>query len=336
MSDDLLDAAGMPRCVVFFSLRACRERKHHALLVMHTDTPFAAHLKLFGMAAVWGASWPWGRMVAQAMPPLTAAGLRFGVASIVLLIWLWHRGGLAALKTWRMQRWIVMLVAAAIGVFGYATCFMLGLRHVPASKAALVITLNPALTLLLAAWLFGERLSGQIGFGMLLAVAGSLVVITHGEPWRLLDGSVGIGQLFLLGCVVCWSIYTLIGRHMLAGIDALTATAVTATLGACMLLISGFCLEGSVGFAAAVTAPLQAWSALLALAFIATAIAYAWYFSGVQMLGAGTAAAYITLVPIFGVLFSSWWLGEMIDASVAIGGGLAIVGMAMMQHGRRA
>ena len=34
-------------------------------------------------------------------------------------------------------------------------------------------------------------------------------------------------------------------------------------------------------------------------------IAYAWYFDGVKYLGAGNASAYIILVPILGVLFSS-------------------------------
>lgn len=306
------------------------------VLHMQTDTPFIAHLKLFGMAAVWGASWPWGRMVAQAMPPLTAAGLRFVMASAVLLIWLWRRGGLAELGRWRPQRWCVMFITAAIGVFGYAVCFMLGLQYVPAGKATLIITLNPALTLLLAAWLFRERLSGVIVLGMLLAIIGSFVVITHGEPWHVLDEGLGKGQLLLLGCVVCWSIYTLIGRRLLRGVDALAATAVTATLGALMLSATGFLVEGPAGIATIPHAPPQAWAALFALAFIATSIAYAWYFAGIQTLGAGTAAGYITLVPVFGVLFSALWLGEVIDASVGGGGVLAIAGMVVMQHGRRA
>lgn len=40
--------------------------------------------------------------------------------------------------------------------------------------------------------------------------------------------------------------------------------------------------------------------ALNTLALGATALAYAWYLNGVKVLGAGTAAAYMSLVPLFG------------------------------------
>ena len=39
--------------------------------------PLRIHLQLIGMAILWGASWPWGRVVAQAMPTFVASSLRF-------------------------------------------------------------------------------------------------------------------------------------------------------------------------------------------------------------------------------------------------------------------
>ena len=44
--------------------------------------PLRIHLQLIGMAILWGASWPWGRMVAQAMPTFVASSLRFFFAII--------------------------------------------------------------------------------------------------------------------------------------------------------------------------------------------------------------------------------------------------------------
>ena len=43
------------------------------------------HLRLIGMALLWGASWPAGKVIAQNMPPLAAASLRFLLAAMVLL-----------------------------------------------------------------------------------------------------------------------------------------------------------------------------------------------------------------------------------------------------------
>ena len=293
------------------------------------------HLRLLGMAALWGASWPWGRVVAQSLPPLAAAGSRFLLASLVLLPWLYLAQGWAMWRRWPARRWLGMVAAAAAGVLGYSTFFMLGLQSVPAGKAALVVALNPVATLLLAAWLFGERLNRRIGLGIALAAAGALIVITHGAPWRLLTGGIGHGEWLLLGCVACWVAYTLIGRVVLTGVDALTTTATTSALGTLMLIIVSLSREGTAAWAGVIASPLRVWLSLAALAFGATALAYAWYFDGVKTLGAGAAAGYITLVPVFGVLFSGLWLDETIDASLLAGGSVAVVGMLIMHLGRQ-
>jgi drug/metabolite transporter (DMT)-like permease len=286
------------------------------------------------MAVLWGASWPAGRIIAQSMPPLAGACLRFLLAALVLLPWMYWAGGFQQLKGWTAQRWLGMTAAGATGVFGYAAFFLSGLQHLPAGKAALVITLNPVMTLLLAVWLFKERLNLIIGAGMVLAVLGAVVVISHGQPQALLHGAVGVGELLILGCVVCWVLYTLIGRWMLTGVDALSTTAVTSTIGAVLLLIASLIVEGSQGLVAAVHTDATAWTALLFLAFGATALAYAWYFDGVKALGAGAASGYITLVPLFGVLISALLLGERIDTPMLLGGVMAIAGTAIMTWGR--
>jgi len=302
---------------------------------MHRFPHLTYHLRLAGMAALWGASWPCGRVLAQAMPPLAAAAIRFMLAAMVLLPWLYYSGGMARIKAWDMRRWAGMAAAGATGVFGYSMFFMLGLQHVPAGKAALVVTLNPVLTFLLAAWLFREKLNRTIAAGMVLAAAGAAVVMARGSPLQLLQGALGIGEWLLLGCVVSWVAYTLIGRWVLTGVDALTTTAVTATLGAGMLVAASLAVEGPAAFGAALQAPAQAWGALLFLAWGATALAYAWYFDGVKALGAGAAASYITLVPVFGVFFSALWLGEGLTGPMALGGAMAVGGMAVMSAGRR-
>lgn len=301
---------------------------------MQSNPRFGPHLRLVGMAVLWGASWPAGRIIAQSMPPLAGASLRFLLAALVLIPWLYWAGGLQQLKGWSAQRWLGMTAAGATGVYGYAAFFLSGLQHLPAGKAALVITLNPVMTLLMAAWIFQERLNTIIATGMALAIAGAVVVLSHGQPAALLHGAMGMGELLILGCVVCWVLYTLIGRWMLTGVDALSTTTVTSTIGACMLLVASLVVEGPGALASAVHSGSTAWTALLFLAFGATALAYAWYFDGVKALGAGAASGYITLVPLFGVLISAYLLGETIDTPMLLGGAMAITGTAVMNWGR--
>ena len=188
----------------------------------------AVHLRLAGMVVLWGASWPAGRVLALAMPPLAASAWRFSIASILLLAWLrWSAGAWPRLTT---RQWLGLLAAGAVGVFAYSTLFMLTLQRVEASRAAVVVTINPVFTTLLAAWWFKERFNALVAVGLALAVAGAATVMTQGAPWKLLAGDVGSGEWLLLGCIATWTSYSLMGKRLMAGIDSLAATAITAAV----------------------------------------------------------------------------------------------------------
>jgi drug/metabolite transporter (DMT)-like permease len=168
-----------------------------------------------------------------------------------------------------------------------------------------------------------------------LAVSGALYALSGGSLSALLFSQSGTGELLLLGCAASWVFYTLLGRKMLNTIDSLTTTCATAITGGLMLVTTSLLFEGPQAWVQMYHAPSNAWFSVVALALGATALGYAWYMKGVQVLGAGSAAAYMALVPLFGILFSGLWLGEPITLSLAVGGAAAIVGMYLMNQGRQ-
>ena len=289
-----------------------------------------AHLQLLGMSLLWGASWPLGRALGQAMPPLTAASWRFTVASVILLVWLrWSRGAWPRLSK---RQAVVILLGGVVGVFGYGMFFMLGLAQVPAGRAALVVTINPVFTTLFAAWLFKEWFDWKVGLGMALSILGAAVVLTHGHLGTLLEGQLGTGEWLLLGCIACWVMYSLLGKRSMQGIDPLTVTTYTAVIGTAFLWLASTLLEPHQAFS---SLNAQALPLLLAMAVGPTVLAYVWYFEGISKLGAGTASSYISLVPIFGVLMAAITLHETLDGSVLVGGVMAIGGLIGMNWARQ-
>lgn len=290
---------------------------------------------MVGMAMLWGASWPAGRVVAQSMPPVSAAAWRFTLASGLLVTWwLWHHR--AARPSLRGRQWAGLALGGLVGVYAYAILFVLALQRVDASRAALVVTTNPVFTTLLAAWLFRERLNARILLGMALAMLGAAVVLTRGAPWRIMAADLGLGEWILLGCIASWTGYTLIGRALLKGVDSLTATTVTAVVGTAMLWATALAVEGpreAVGALLGLTP--GAWFSLVFLAVGSTVLAYAWYNQGIAVLGASAAASYISLVPVFGVASAVLTLGETLDVSLWVGGALAVVGLIINNRARR-
>lgn len=290
------------------------------------------------MALLWGASWPAGRTFAQAMPPLSGSAWRFTLAALLLVVWMaWQRRPSAQpLPRLSGQQWLGLALAGVIGVAGYAVFFMMALQRVEASRAAVVVTTNPVFTTLLAAWLFKETFNARIAAGMACALLGAATVLTHGAPWKLFTGGVGIGEWLLVGCIATWVGYTLIARALLGGIDSLAATAISSVFGSALLWAVALAVEGPV-VAGDSLASLSAagWASMVFLAVGSTVLAYAWYFRGVAVLGAGTAASYISLVPLFGVASSVLMLGESIDASLLVGGALAVAGVVLTNRARR-
>lgn len=292
------------------------------------------HARLLGMALLWGASWPAGRTLALAMPPLAASAWRFSLAALLLAAWMrWQLGGWPRLSR---RQWAGLAIAGTVGVFGYSVFFMFALQRVEASRAAVVVTTNPVFTTLLAAWLFKERFNALVALGLALAVAGAAIVLTHGAPWKLLAGDIGAGEWLLLGCVASWSAYALMGKRLMAGIDSLVATAVTAAIGTLLLWGASLAFEGPARVTHSIAAlSALGWVSLLFLAVGATVLAYAWFYRGIAVLGAGTASSYISLVPLFGVASSVVVLGEPLSGSLLVGGALAIAGVVVANRARQ-
>lgn len=298
-----------------------------------SKTDWGTHARLLGMAVLLGASWPAGRALALNMPPLTSSAWRFALASTVLVIWLLATRGWPTLTR---RQWLSLALGGAIGVFGYGVCFMLALQRVEASRAAMVVTINPVFTTVLAAWLFGERFNARIAAGLALATVGATLVLSQGDPARLLSGELGVGEWLLLGCIASWVAYTLIGRAMMRGIDSLAATTVGSLVGTLLLWVAALWIEGPalMVHTAQTTSP-GIWTLMVVLALGSTVLAYVWYNRGIAVLGAGTAASYIALVPVFGVAMSAWVLGERLDAALWLGGAMALAGLAINNTGRR-
>jgi len=159
--------------------------------------------------------------------------LRFVVASVAL--WLaacWLDGGLPRLTR---RQWLCTETLGASGILADNLFFFGALAHLPASRTSLVVAFNPVVTIGLSYLLLKERLSLARWFGVVLALACVWIVITRGELSAALSQSVGIGEWLILGGVVSWAAYTLIGRVALKGLSPLAATTYASLWGTAML-----------------------------------------------------------------------------------------------------
>jgi drug/metabolite transporter (DMT)-like permease len=284
------------------------------------------------MAMFWGASWPIGRVLALELPPLSASSFRFVIASAALLTWLVLSQGWPRLGT---KQWASLALAGSVGVSAYSVCYMLAMQTVEASRGAMVVAINPVFTTVLAAWWFKERFNLTIAMGLCVAVLGGMIVLSHGAPWRIFAGQLGVGEWLLLGCIAAWVTYTLLSRSFTANIAPLAASTMATVFGTLIMIVLALIFEGPALMRQALQSMgWKLWANTLVLALGAGVLAYAWYGEGIAKLGAGPAAAYICLVPVFGVALSTWSLGEQLDVWLWVGGAMAVLGLSLNQLGR--
>jgi len=285
-----------------------------------TQASSTTYLKLTGAMFMWGGTWIAGRIIAQELPaPLAAPAIRFLLAGLVL-------AGVALLAEGHIPRpqngreWGVVTGLAMTGIFLYALCFFYGLKHISAGRGALVVALTPVVVAL-AAWFLGqERMTPVKLTGVAIAMVGCLTVIGKGNPLALLHGAVGIGEWLILGCVLCWTAYTFIGRRATKTLSPLAATLWASLIGAALIGITAL-LQGGTDLLAW---SWQVWASVVFLAIGGTALAFTWFADGVKRLGAARASVFVNLVPVFAVLQAAVLLDEHLALPV-LGGGLLVI-----------
>lgn len=134
------------------------------------------------------------RFVVAEVPPLTLAMLRYAIGFACLLPFAWASIRPAALSrraqpaTKPIAKDLLAMAALGIGQFGVLIALLnWGLQHVAAAPAALVFSLFPLLTLLLAGALGHERITQGLLAGVLLSIAGVALALSP----KLGGGSTG-------------------------------------------------------------------------------------------------------------------------------------------------
>ncbi|HTU67060.1 MAG TPA: DMT family transporter [Steroidobacteraceae bacterium] len=281
--------------------------------------------RLVAVPAIWGGTFVGGKHVVATLTPLMGSFARYVIACVALLVAAFAlEGGLPKLTA---RQWAHTFVLGLLGVFAYNLFFMGALNRLPASRAALIIALNPVITISISAVVLGEKLSALSWLGVVIALSGVWIVVSHGDVTHVASAGVGAGELMMLCAVTSWALYTVIGRQVLKGLSPLAATNYAALWGTAML---GAVAAPHLGELSVDQFDGRMIGSLLYLGVLGTAVAFVWYYTSITKVGASVTAIFTNLVPVFGVAISVLVLGEPLLGSMLVGGAVAITGVMMV------
>jgi drug/metabolite transporter (DMT)-like permease len=275
---------------------------------------------LFGLAAVWGGSFLFIRIAAPSLGPFPLVAGRVMIAGVVL--WL----GLRALRQ-RVElraHWRRLLV---LGFLNAALPFALiasAELRLTASLAAMLNATVPFWAAIFGMVWLGERVNRRRAVGLVLGVVGVGILVGWSAVAMTRDTMLSVAAMLVATC--CYALSGIYTKKQLSGVPAPTlALGQQVGAAAWLVLPALWQLPNAHPTRLAVTA-------LLGLAVLSTSLAYILYFHLIASVGPTNTTTVTYLIPLFGTLWGTLFLGEPITAGMLIGLALILASVLLVNQ----
>jgi drug/metabolite transporter (DMT)-like permease len=279
--------------------------------------------------AIVGSSIAVGKVAVSRLPVFLLSGLRFAVASVILVT-------LVALLERPLPRVTrrdlgVLALQSFAGIFAFNVLLLYGLSYTSAAEGGIVTSTTPAVAAALAVIVLGERWSGARTAGVALVVVGILALNLAGSglgtrgPWPL------VGNLLVFGAVVGEAVFVVCSRVAAQRLPPLVVATAISALGFLMFLpIAALELRA---FPLSRLAPTD-WTIVAYYGVLVTVVAFLLWARGVARVPASVASVFTGVLPVSALAFSHAALVEIITAGHLLAAALVAAGIVVLARAR--
>ena len=252
------------------------------------------------------------------------AGIRFAAAGLIVLSVARSNG--RSFRTSRLIDWRFILAFALMNTTLHYFFFYVGMSHSEGSRAAILNSLSTFLVVLLACTCFkSDKLTSRKMLGCAVGFSGILALNLGGsESGRF----TWLGDGMIILNAICGATANLMTRGLSRRVDVFVGTGYSLTIGGLLLIIPGLVMGGTLP-----NVNLLGIICLILLIAI-SAIGFALYNKLLSLNPVGKVAIYNSLIPIVGAVTSCLCLGEIFHPKYAIAGGLAALGIYIINKGK--
>jgi len=290
---------------------------------MHDSSPW--RVRILGVILVNLATMAWatnavlGRWLREDIGPLTLTALRFTVATAFFTIMLHRRPPYE--RRYGKDKWWILAMALA-GVVGFSPLLYLGLRYSTAVNCSLIQGFSPLITALIAGLIIQEPVSRRQMLSAVLGLIGVMGLISGGSLAFLLDLRFNPGDLILLAAAMVWAFYSVFARRVMRHRSPVAAVALSCLLSLPLLAVAAVFELAYIPL----NLRLETLAAIAHICLVPTIAGYWSWNRAVQALGAGGAMVFYNTLPLYGAMLGALLLGEPLQATHVIFGGLIVGG----------
>lgn len=283
---------------------------------------------------VWGSTYLGIAIMIETLPPLLAAGVRYGTAGILLLAALVARARLrpssGPVERPTAAHWRSAFVVGTLLLLGGNGGVVLAELYIPSGVAAVLVATMPIWLATFDAILYRRWPSRLVIGGLGAGIIGVAVLLAPFEELTAID-PLGVG--LVLAATISWSIGALYARRAPLPRSALLGTGMEMVGGGVALLVGG-ALLGEIGRTDPSTFSLRSLVALAYLIVFGSIVAFSaftWLLANVPVSTVGT---YAYVNPVVAVALGAIILGEPITPRTIVASILIIGAVVAMVSGR--
>jgi drug/metabolite transporter (DMT)-like permease len=255
--------------------------------------------------------------------PFTFAFYRFLISSVLLFVVVKLKRHSGAIER---RDYIRIIALGALIIPFNQTLYLWGQSLTAAGHGAFLFATVPIWIFLTAVVHLGERPSLRRTVGIVVAVAGVIVIVTA--------GAMEIGTEYLWGdaliliAVIAWAYYTVLGKPLVRKYGALRITAYTLISGSIMYFPFGLYRAANFDYS---VAPVTAWLSVVYMAVGTSLVAYVLWYWVLKYMEASRIAVYNNIEPLIASVVAYFWLSEPIGLSFVIGGMVVLSGVILAE-----
>ena len=272
-------------------------------------------IHMLSLAAIWGASFLFMRIIAPVIGTIPTAFFRVSIAFAGLVVIL----GLMRISWDFKGKLKPIMVLGLINSGIPATLYSVAALVLPAGYSAIFNATTPLMGVLIGGLFFSEKLTPAKVAGVCLGLFG-VGVLTRAGPVAF-DLELLMGAVACLLATTCYGFAGFLARRWLdqqGGLDS-RLSALGSMFGATLFLLPLF------GYSALTHPPASwggwnVWLSLLGLGLVCTAFAYILYFRLLTSIGPVKSMTVTFMIPPFGVLWGALLLDEPLSMAHLYGG----------------
>lgn len=254
-----------------------------------------AHLALVAVALIYGANYTIAREVMNGyLEPLGFIVLR--AVSAAVMFW-----GISFFQpAERIGRADIgrIILCALFGVAANQMLFFSGLQLTKPINASLIMTITPLMVLLSAAVILKEKITQQKLLGILLGLAGAVLVISYGQSLDFQISHIK-GDLLILANATSYGMYLVLVKSLMKRYQPVTILKWIFTIGLFMVLPFG---AGQLQGIPWETFPLSIWGAIAYVLLLVSCLSYLLNAFALKTVRASVVGIYIFLQPIMATI----------------------------------